>query len=126
MYARRSADPIQQTTFLFVETAGRKDPSALAMYFPKFTWLVRDFNLELVTGGRTITADEYLEQALQPLDGDPDEVGGKNAIRTAVLGAFRDRTCFTLVRPVNDEEKLQNLQLGTACGTSGHGRWELR
>jgi len=89
------------------------------MYFPKFTWLVRDFNLELVTGGKTITADEYLEQALQPLDGDPDEVGGKNAIRTAVLGAFRDRTCFTLVRPVNDEEKLQNLQLGTACGTWG-------
>ena len=90
-----------------------QDPGALAMYFPKFTWLVRDFSLELLAGGKVISPDDYLEQALEPLDGDPDEVGGKNAIRTAVTQAFRERSCFTLVRPVNDEEKLQNLQLGS-------------
>ena len=96
-----------------------KDPGALAVYFPKFTWLVRDFTLELQAGGRVISPDEYLEQALLPLDGDPDEVGGKNAIRNAIVQAFRDRTCWTLVRPVSDEETLQNLQTGGCEETVG-------
>jgi hypothetical protein len=87
------------------------------MYMPKFTWLVRDFSLQLERQGHAITADEYLDQALQPLEGDPDEVGGKNAIRNAVTLAFRDRSCFTLVRPVDDEEKLQTLQSGALLGT---------
>lgn len=34
---------------------------------------------------------------------------GRNAIRESITLAFRDRTCWTLKRPVNDEEQLQNL-----------------
>ncbi len=34
-------------------------------FFPSFTWVVRDFTLELVINGKTVTEDEYLEFALQ-------------------------------------------------------------
>lgn len=81
----------------------------LSLYFPKFMWLVRDFSLELVVSGRSITASEYLENALRPLEGDDETITGRNAVRDSIMNAFRDRTCFTLKRPVNDEEQLQNL-----------------
>lgn len=33
----------------------------------------------------------------------------KNSIRKELTTFFRDRDCFTLIRPVDDEEKLQNM-----------------
>jgi hypothetical protein len=34
----------------------------------QFLWLVRDFSLKLTANGRDISAKEYLENSLQPLD----------------------------------------------------------
>jgi len=87
-----------------------QDLGQLSLYFPRFMWLVRDFSLELVSGGKEITPDEYLEKALLPMSGDEDDIVSKNTIRQTVVQAFRDRGCFTLKRPVNDEELLQNLE----------------
>ena len=36
--------------------------------FEQFLWLVRDFSLKLESNGREISAKEYLENSLQPLD----------------------------------------------------------
>lgn len=33
----------------------------------------------------------------------------KNSIRKELTTFFRDRHCFTLVRPVDDESKLQDM-----------------
>jgi len=54
-------------------------------------WLVRDFSLELISGGKDITAEDYLEKALLPVSGDDEDIQSKNAIRQTIMQAFRDR-----------------------------------
>lgn len=85
----------------------------MAHYFPTFYWVVRDFSLQLQDPqGNTITSKEYLEKALAPLksfsqfDQDVEE---KNKIRKLLTSFFKDRDCFTMVRPLVDETKLQDL-----------------
>jgi len=48
------------------------DSSEYMRFFPSFVWTVRDFSLELKLEGRTITADEYLENALKLKKGEND------------------------------------------------------
>ncbi|KAK1339820.1 hypothetical protein QTO34_018377, partial [Cnephaeus nilssonii] len=46
--------------------SGEGDDSAeFASFFPDFVWVVRDFTLELELDGRTISDDQYLENALK-------------------------------------------------------------
>jgi len=79
-------------------------------HFPAFFWIVRDFTLQLIDSqGEPITPKEYLERALQPQKGFSDNVEQKNRIRRHITGLFKDRDCFTFVRPVTKEEDLQNL-----------------
>lgn len=79
---------------------------SLSNFMPNFKWVVRDFVLRLVgLDGKTISSDEYLENALQD-NMDNEE---KNAIRTAIRDCFQTRSCTTLVRPCVDEESLQQL-----------------
>jgi hypothetical protein len=82
--------------------------------------------------GRVITPREYLEAALRLAPGDSAAVQSKNQarhpplfiyfhpisadtggrhlqIRRSIASLFPNRDCFTLVRPVNDEKQLQNL-----------------
>lgn len=78
--------------------------------FPAFLWLVRDFTLNLVDkNGFPIQAREYLEQALEIQKGTSDAIENKNKIRRMIKHFFKDRDCFTMIRPVDTEEKLQNL-----------------
>ena len=79
-----------------------------------------------------ITPREYLETALRLAPGDnaavqsknqarhptekksvapipADTVGAQSQIRRSIASLFPNRDCFTLVRPVNDEKQLQNL-----------------
>lgn len=83
--------------------------SSFRAYFPNFLWLVRDFALELNINGTAITSRQYLENALNPVKGDPARVGSKNQIRDCIKAFFPDRDCFTLVRPVAQESQLQQL-----------------
>jgi hypothetical protein len=66
-------------------------------------WLVRDFSLRLVDSNNyPISPKDYLENALQLQNGTSDMVKRKNSIRKELISFFKDRDCFTLIRPVDD------------------------
>ena len=86
------------------------DPEQYSQYFPSFLWVVRDFSLRLEDeDGDLITPREYLEKALEPQKGFSDAVESKNKIRKMISAFFRERDCFTMVRPLTDDSKLSNL-----------------
>ena len=83
----------------------------LSEYFPFFLWLLRDFSLKLEDkDGNNISEKEYLESALENKAGDSDVIKEKNRVRDLIKTYFPDRDCFTMVRPVEKESDLQNLQ----------------
>lgn len=85
------------------------DPEELSSLFPSFLWLVRDFSLQLVDDdGDTITPKEYLEKVLDTSKS-TYEIDDKTKIRKLIKTYFRDRDCHTMVRPITDENKLQDL-----------------
>ena len=87
------------------------DPDELAKFFPSFMWVVRDFTLRLLdTDGNKINSKQYLEQSLREVKGASDAVENKNRIRRMITSFFKDRDCFTMVRPTEDERNLQKLQ----------------
>ena len=83
----------------------------LSEYFPFFLWLLRDFSLKLEDkDGNNISEKEYLESALENKIGDSEVIVEKNRVRNLIKAYFPDRDCFTMVRPVEKESDLQNLQ----------------
>uniref|UniRef100_A0A0A9G7N1 GB1/RHD3-type G domain-containing protein n=1 Tax=Arundo donax TaxID=35708 RepID=A0A0A9G7N1_ARUDO len=88
---------------------GRSTASELGQFSPIFIWLLRDFYLDLVENDRKITPRDYLEIALRPLEGRGKDLSSKNEIRESIRSLFPDRECFTLVRPLNNENELQRL-----------------
>ena len=86
------------------------DPEEFAKYFPSFMWVVRDFTLQLVDQeGEMISPKEYLEKALASQKGFSDAIEQKNRIRRLLKSFFHERDCVTMIRPLTNEEKLQNL-----------------
>ncbi|RLN72886.1 hypothetical protein BBJ28_00020679, partial [Nothophytophthora sp. Chile5] len=78
-------------------------------FFPSFLWVVRDFTLELVDeDGDPISSGDYLERALADQPRTPANME-RNRIRAMMKDFFRDRDCVTLVRPVHDEARLQQV-----------------
>ena len=59
--------------------------------------------------GENIQAKEYLEQSLENQKGSSDAIENKNKIRRMLKHFFKERDCFTLVRPVESEDDLQNM-----------------
>ncbi|KAL6567382.1 hypothetical protein OROGR_001050 [Orobanche gracilis] len=90
-------------------SGGRSSASELGQFSPIFVWLLRDFYLELVEDNRKITPRDYLEIALRPVQEDGRDVSAKNEIRESIRALFPDRECFTLVRPLSNENDLQRL-----------------
>jgi len=73
-------------------------------------WVVRDFALQLIDAeGEPICPKDYLEIALETQKGFSDSVEQKNRIRRLLKNFFRDRDCCTMIRPLTNEENLQNL-----------------
>ena len=84
------------------------DPEELSNLFPSFLWVLRDFSLQLIDeNDENITPKEYLEKVLQGTKNISDP---KNKIRKLIKAYFKDRDCFTMVRPLTNENKLQNLE----------------
>lgn len=77
----------------------------LSNYLPSLLFVIRDFALELPNADSKL----YLEKCLKLLEGESAETKQKNDVRLAILNYFRSRDCFTLVRPVNDEEQLRSI-----------------
>jgi hypothetical protein len=83
----------------------------ISQLFPTFLWIVRDFSLKLIDEeGKSITNREYLETALKQQRGISEITKIRNEIRKLLKEYFHDRDCFTLVRPVEKETDLQNLE----------------
>jgi len=80
---------------------------------PALLWMLRDFVLELRDdSGRSLSPDQYLEQALraQPLAGpSPERSRAALEVRECLLRFFPERHCATLVQPVIEEEQLRRL-----------------
>ena len=82
----------------------------LIEYFPSLLWLLRDFSLKLEDkNGNEITSKEYLEIALENINGDSEVIEQKNMIRELIKNYFPDRDCFTMIRPVENENDLQKM-----------------
>ncbi|KAK8618453.1 hypothetical protein V6N13_132445 [Hibiscus sabdariffa] len=100
----------QMTKHIRVKAGARTTTaSELGQFSPIFVWLLRDFYLDLVEDNRRITPRDYLELALQPVQGSGKDIAAKNEIRDSIRALFPDRECFTLVRPLNNENDLQRL-----------------
>ena len=83
----------------------------LAQYFPTLLWLLRDFSLKLEDkDGNVITEKQYLENALEEKSGALESIEEKNRVRNLIKTYFIEKDCFVMVRPVEKEEDLQNLQ----------------
>ena len=83
----------------------------LAQYFPTLLWLLRDFSLKLEDkNGNVITEKQYLENALEDLSGLSNTIEEKNRVRALIRTYFPERDCFVMVRPIEEERDLQNLQ----------------
>lgn len=57
--------------------------------------------------GQPLSAKDYLEQCLAPAPGFSSDVTSRNRTRRVLTAYFKDRDCVTLVRPLEDEAKLQ-------------------
>lgn len=99
-------------------------------FMPSFTWVLRDFALELVDErGEPITPDEYLENALRPQRGYEASVLERNRLRHMLTSFFPKRRCHPLVRPLSDEKKLQQIDdvdYGSLRGEFRRGIEELK
>ena len=83
----------------------------LAQYFPTLFWLLRDFSLKLEDPeGNVITEKQYLENALKNMKGSSEIIEEKNKVRSLIRTYFPERDCFVMVRPVEKESDLQNMQ----------------
>ena len=86
------------------------DDKEMAKYFPSLLWLLRDFALKLEdSDGNVITAKQYLENALMEQKGSTQSIEEKNLVRKMIKTYFNERDCFPMVRPVENENDLQNL-----------------
>ncbi|TYJ13143.1 hypothetical protein E1A91_A10G031600v1 [Gossypium mustelinum] len=100
----------QMTKHIRVKAGARTTTaSELGQFSPIFVWLLRDFYLDLVEDNKKITPRDYLELALRPVEGSGKDIAAKNEIRDSIRVLFPDRECFTLVRPLNNENDLQRL-----------------
>jgi hypothetical protein len=82
-----------------IRTSAGGDGDSLADFFPAFLWVVRDFGLELVDDEQQpITEQQYLENALQPIEGGDPE---KEQVRACLRRFFRHRDCVTLPPPAD-------------------------
>lgn len=87
------------------------DSEEYSEYFPSFMWIVRDFTLQLIgEDDENLNANQYLEKALEEQKGFSDKIEEKNRIRRLLKTFFKERQCFTMIRPITNEEALQNLE----------------
>lgn len=65
----------------------------LAPYFPPFVWLLRDFMLDMQENGQRMTANEYLESALEirTSGGNSRRIQERNRIRVSLKALFKKR-----------------------------------
>ena len=80
----------------------------LAPFFPNFVWVLRDFGLDL----QGKSSKEYLEDALQPIQENfsESETTSKNLIRQKISSYFKLKDCQTLIRPLTNDDQLNQIE----------------
>ena len=105
---------VNLTKHIHIKSSGTPDDidwEEYSEYFPSFMWVVRDFTLQLVdSDDENINPNQYLEKALEEQKGFSDKIEEKNRIRRLLKSFFKERQWFTMIRPVTNEESLQNLE----------------
>ena len=92
-------------------SASADSTSDLERFFPSFLWVLRDFALRLEDeDGDAISPDEYMNNALQLQPGFSADIASRNRVRTSISGFFKNRHCVPLVKPVENDEHLHDLQ----------------
>ncbi|KAK3513840.1 hypothetical protein QTP70_028843 [Hemibagrus guttatus] len=94
------------TEHIQVKAQARDDHDDTAEFmrvFPSFIWCVRDFTLRLEKDGKAITADEYLEGALELKLGNSSKIEKFNMPRRCLRHFFAMRRCFVFPRPAGDD-----------------------
>ncbi|XP_062960564.1 guanylate-binding protein 4-like [Cynocephalus volans] len=86
------------------------DSDEFVSFFPDFVWTVRDFTLELKLNERTITADEYLENALKLIPGRNPKIQNSNMPRECIKHFFPKRKCFVFDRPIKEKDLLVHIE----------------
>jgi len=82
------------------EGASAAEQGDLAAFFPRFVWLLRDFQLELKNEqGKPMSAAEYLEDCLRAQPGASAAVHEQNTTRAAIRRLFPQRSCIALPHP---------------------------
>lgn len=77
-------------------------------FFPELIYVVRDWSLELEADGRSITADQYFENALHVEEG-ADQTSQRSKVRRCIKKYFQRRKCFTLDIPVASKKVLSKM-----------------
>ena len=101
---------INLSKFIKLKNDSKKEtnPEELSNLFPSFLWVLRDFSLQLIDdNGENISPKQYLEKVLEGTKNSNDP---KNRIRKLIKSYFKDRDCFTMIRPLTNENQLQNLE----------------
>ena len=101
---------INLSKFIKLRNDSKKEtnPEELSNLFPSFLWVLRDFSLQLIDdNGENISPKQYLEKVLEGTRNINDQ---KNRIRKLIKSYFKDRDCFTMIRPLTNENQLQNLE----------------
>ncbi len=105
--------------------SGIDKDSLITQLAPKFIWVLRNFTLEKKhpDTGQEISSKEYMEMCLR------NKTSGKNSkdnnlIRQNILKFFPERDCFTLVRPVDSEQELKNLNKIPFDNLKANFKWE--
>ncbi|XP_051555412.1 guanylate-binding protein 1-like [Myxocyprinus asiaticus] len=89
-----------------------EEESHFVRFFPSFIWVVRDFTLDLEIDGRRVTADEYLNFALQLKKGLNKKTIDYNLPRQCIRNYFPTRKCFVFPSPTSPDKMkcLESLQ----------------
>ncbi|XP_078085496.1 guanylate-binding protein 1-like [Mustelus asterias] len=109
--ALQDIDYVTQLTSIIQTKSGTENDEGkdFMEYFPGFVWVVRDFTLELKIDKQSITADQYLENALQLKPGSDEKSKKFNLPKQCIRYYFRSRNCFVLDCPGN-RHVLQNVE----------------
>jgi len=89
---------------------GSEEEGDVSRFFPGLLWVIRDFALKPESDdGEEITMTRYLADALTEQKGASAQIEIKNRNRRLIKSLFRERDCFGLIRPTEDERTLHNL-----------------
>ncbi|XP_008826509.1 guanylate-binding protein 1 [Nannospalax galili] len=90
------------------------DSAEFVGFFPDFVWTLRDFSLELNVDGKSVSADEYLENSLKLISGNSQKEKKLNLPRLCIRKFFPKKKCFVFERPASGKKlkRLDSLQDG--------------